>query len=245
MPEVYERVDDLQRDGLQLIQDRCAFCFGVDAVLLSDFARIKKGSAVLDVGCAAGIIPVLLSAKTEAEHIIGIELQESQYRLFERNIILNGLEGRLQAVWGDFMKEPYLFQKASFDHITCNPPYKKAETGLKNPNQSLALARHEIAFHLPTFFKNAALLLKTGGRISLIHRPERLVDILCMMRQYRLEPKRVRFVYPKADRPPTMVLIEGARGERPFLKTEAPLIIYHQDGSYTKELLTIYGRNSE
>lgn len=239
-----ERLDDLQLCGLKLIQNPEWFCFGVDAVLLSDFAAkaIKKDSLVMDFCCGGGIIPVLLSAKCSAKKICGIELIPCMADLAERNVKLNRLGEKIEIYCGDVKKEPFNFKKGSFDYITCNPPYKEWGTGIKNSNEIITAARHEIYLKLEDVIRAAADLLCPGGKIALVHRPERLADIIRLMFENRIEPKRLRFVHPYPNKTATMILIEGAKhgGRKLFL--EPPLYIYDENRNYTEEINRIYGR---
>lgn len=239
-----ERIDDLQLNGLKLIQNPDYFCFGVDAVLLSDFAAkaIKKGSRVMDFCCGSGIIPVLLSAKCDAKNLFGLELFECMADIAKRNVKLNGLDEKVEIICGDVKKEPFLFKKCSFDYITCNPPYKEAGTGIKNSDSVITAARHEIFLSLEEVLCSAAALLVPGGKIALVHRPERLADIIRLMYQNKIEPKRLRFVHPYPQKTATMILIEGTKhgGRKLFL--EPPLYIYDENRNYTDEINRIYGR---
>ena len=238
-----ERIDDLQLDGLKLIQNPEWFCFGVDAVLLADFAKksIKKGSKVVDFCTGNGIIPVLLSAKSDAKHITGIEIQECVANLAKRNVDFNKLEDKLLILKEDIKNAEKLFGKSSIDYITCNPPYKEAESGLKNADDVVTIARHEVLCSLDDIILSAEKILKPGGKIALIHRPERLIDIIWLMRQNKIEPKRIRFIHPYAEKTATMILIEGAKhgGKKLFL--EPPLYIYDENRNYTEEINRIYG----
>ena len=241
----HERVDDLQLNGLRLIQNPSGFCFGIDAVLLSDFAKgsVKKNSRVLDLCTGNGIVPILLSAKTSAAHICGIEIQSEVAEMAQRSVRLNGLEEKISIADGDLKKAPELFGKSVFDNITCNPPYKENMGGLKNAADTLTIARHEIFCTLGGIVDAAAALLKPGGKLAMIHRPERLADIICLMRGARIEPKRLRFVHPSAGKTATMILIEGAKHGRPKLLLEPPLYVHDESGEYTDEINRIYGRN--
>ena len=236
-----ERIDDLQRNGYGIIQDPAKFCFGMDAVLLSGFARVSDGSKVLDLGTGNGIIPILLAAKTGAAHLTGLEIQHESADMAQRSVRLNGLENRLDIAEGDIREAEHLFDAASFDTVTSNPPYMTGGHGLLNPDDAKAIARHEIKCTLEDVIKAAAYCLKPGGAMAMVHRPFRLADIFDTMRKYRIEPKRMKMVYPSAEKEPTMVLIEGRRGGRPRLAVEKPLIIYGSDGKYTQEIYDIYG----
>ena len=239
-----ERIDDLQLGGLKIIQNPEWFCFGVDAVLLSDFAKntIKIGSTVVDFCSGNGIIPLLLSQKTKADKIYGVEIQNCVYDLSCRNIKYNSLEDKILIYNEDIKNASVLFGKSSVDYITCNPPYKENDGGLKNKDDIVTIARHEVLLDLETIISSAKDILKPGGKIAMIHRPERLIDIICLMRQYKIEPKRLRFVHPSPEKTATMILIEGAKhgGKKLFL--EPPLYIYNSSGEYSDEINRIYGR---
>ncbi len=236
-----ERVDELQRNGYRIIQSSGRFCFGMDAVLLSGFARAKEGDKVLDLGCGTGIIPILMEAKTKAAHLTGLEIQEESADMARRSVQLNHLEKKIDIVTGDLKEAERFFDAASFDVITCNPPYMIGQHGLTNPDAPKAIARHEILCTLEDVVRSAAKLLKTGGKFCMVHRPFRLAEIMTVMVQYRLEPKRMRLVYPYADKEPNMVLIEGCRGGRPRMTVEKPLIIFQAPNVYTDELRDTYG----
>ncbi|MCM1088694.1 MAG: tRNA1(Val) (adenine(37)-N6)-methyltransferase [Muribaculaceae bacterium] len=236
-----ERVDDLQRNGYQIIQNPGKFCFGMDAVLLSGFARVKKDSTVLDLGTGTGIIPILLEAKTEAAHLTGLEIQEESADMARRSVHLNGLTHKIDIVTGDIKEAGSLFDAASFDVITSNPPYMIGQHGLTNPEDAKAVARHEILCTLEDVIAQAAGLLKPGGNFFLVHRPFRLTEILTLLHQYKLEPKRMQMVHPFIDKEPNMVLIEANRGGKPRMRVEKPLIIYKEQGVYMPEIYDIYG----
>lgn len=237
----HERIDDLERNGYQIIQNPEKFCFGMDAVLLSGFAQVKPGAAVLDLGTGTGIIPILIEAKTQAAKICAIEIQEESADMARRSVQLNHLEKKIDIVTGDLKEAERFFDAASFDVITCNPPYMIGQHGLTNPDAPKAIARHEILCTLEDVIRSAAKLLKTGGKFCMVHRPFRLAEIMTAMVQYRLEPKRMRLVYPYADKEPNMVLIEGCRGGRPRMTVEKPLIIFQAPNVYTDELRDTYG----
>ncbi len=237
----HERIDDLERNGYQIIQNPEKFCFGMDAVLLSGFAQVKPGAAVLDLGTGTGIIPILIEAKTQAAKICAIEIQEESADMARRSVQLNHLEKKIDIVTGDLKEADRFFDAASFDVITCNPPYMIGQHGLTNPDAPKAIARHEILCTLEDVVRSAAKLLKTGGKFCMVHRPFRLAEIMTVMVQYRLEPKRMRLVYPYVDKEPNMVLIEGCRGGRPRMTVEKPLIIFQAPNVYTDELRDTYG----
>ena len=237
-----ERIDDLQLNGLKLIQDPEAFCFGVDAVLLSDFADVKRGQKVLDIGTGTGIIPILLAGKTKAGSLVGLEIQGKMAEMAARSVELNGLENRVSIVTGDIKDYRKYFSKASFEVVVSNPPYTNKGCGLVNPYDTKAISRHEIMCSLQDVVRAAADLLSPGGQLAMVHRPERLADIICCMRECGIEPKYLRMVHPKPYKKPTMILIKGNRGGNPELKVMDPLYVYNADGTYSEEINRIYGR---
>lgn len=236
-----ERIDDLNRNGYKIIQDMKRFCFGMDAVLLSGFVKLKKGSLVLDIGTGTGIIPILLEAKTLAAHLTGLEIQAESADMARRSISLNNLEQKIDIITGDIKEAEHLFAAASFDVITTNPPYMIGCHGIKNPNEAKAIARHEIACTLRDIVEKSAYLLKPGGHLFMVHRPFRLVEIFSTMVEFGLEPKRMQMVYPYVDKEPNMVLIEACRGGKSRLKVEKPLIVYKEQNCYTDEIYDVYG----
>ncbi len=236
-----ERIDDLERNGYRIIQDTNRFCFGMDAVLLSGFARVKDGAKVLDLGTGTGIIPILLAAKTGASHLTGLEIQVDSADMASRSVRMNGLEDRITIVTGDIKEAGSLFDAASFDVITCNPPYMTSRHGLVNPEDAKAIARHEILCTLKDVIAQTAKLLRPGGNFYMVHRPFRLAEIIVFLREYKLEPKRMQLVYPFVDKEPNMVLIEANRGGRPRMTVEKPLIVYKEPGVYMPEIYDIYG----
>ena len=236
-----ERLDDLQRNGYQIIQDPEKFCFGMDAVLLSGFASAPDGGRVLDLGTGTGIVPILMAAKTGASELVGLEIQEESAEMANRSVLLNDLQDRVKILQGDIKEADQLFEAASFDVVTSNPPYMINSHGLQNPDAPKAIARHEIMCDLEDVIKAAARCLKPGGKFYMVHRPFRLTEIMVLMHQYKLEPKRMKLVYPFVDKEPSMVLIEGARGGKPRITVEKPLIIYESRGKYTQEIYDIYG----
>lgn len=235
-----ERVDELHRNGYQIIQDPKRFCFGIDAVLLSGFARVKKGETVLDLGTGTGIIPILLEAKTEGAHFTGLEIQAESAEMAQRSVELNELEKKVTICQGDLKQFQEIFLDKKFDVVTSNPPYMNAGGGLINPHSAKAIARHEVLCSLDDVVAAAAKALREKGRFYMIHRPHRLTDIMMAFRQYKLEPKRLRFVQPFLDKEPTMVLLEGVKGGNPGLKVETPLIVYREPSQYTQEVYDIY-----
>lgn len=236
-----ERLDTLQRNGYVIIQNPEKFCFGMDAVLLSGFAKAGKGSRVLDLGTGTGIIPILMEAKTKALHLTGLEIQEESADMARRSVQLNGLTGKIDIVTGDIKEAGRLFPAASFDVITCNPPYMIGKHGLTNPDAPKAIARHELLCTLEDVLQAASVLLRPGGHFYMVHRPFRLAEILNGCVQYKLEPKRMQLVHPYVDKEPNMVLLEAVRGGRPRMTVEKPLIVYQAPGVYTPEIYDIYG----
>ena len=224
-----ERLDDLQLKGYEIIQDPKRFCFGIDAVLLSNFAKVKKGETVLDLGTGTGILPILLAGKTEGKHFTGLEIQEESADMARRSVLHNNLEDRIDIVNGDIKEAFSTFKPKLFDVIVSNPPYMLADHGLKNPNDALAIARHEIMCNLDDIMRESSKLMADGkGRFYMIHKPFRLTEILVAMNKYRIEPKRIQFVYPYIDKEPTMVLVEGLRGGKSRVKIEPPIIMYEK-----------------
>ena len=235
-----ERVDDLQ-NGYYVIQDPEKFCFGMDAVLLSGFAKVKEGEEVLDLGTGTGIIPVLLKAKTKGKHFTGLEIQEECAEMARRSVEYNGLGSEITIVRGDIKEAAEIFGAASFHVVTCNPPYMIGQHGIANANSAKAIARHEVLCTLDDILRESAKLLKFHGRFYMVHRPFRLAEIFSRMTAYGIEPKRMKLVHPYVDKEPNMVLIEGSNKGNSRIKVEPPLIVYKKDGSYTEELLTQYG----
>ena len=236
-----ERFDDLQRNGYKIIQNPNKFCFGMDAVLLSGFANVKRGEKALDLGTGTGIIPILLEAKTKGEHFTGLEIQEESADMATRSVAYNNLTDKIQIVNGDIKEAAKLFGPASFDVVTTNPPYMNDNHGIKNPDLPMAIARHEILCSLEDVVREGAKVLKENGRFYMVHRPFRLVEIFTLMTKYRLEPKRMRLVYPYVDKEPNMVLIEGLKGGKSMIKVEKPLIVYKAPNVYTDEIYDVYG----
>lgn len=235
-----ERLDDLQIKGYEIIQSPGRFCFGMDAVLLSSYAKIRNRELALDLGTGTGILPILLEAKNEGEHYTGLEIQEESADMARRSVSHNGLEDKIDIVTGDIKEASGIFGAASFHVITTNPPYMIGEHGLKNEKEALYIARHEALCTLDDILRESARLLKPKGRFYMVHRPFRLPEILAKMSAYGIEPKRMRLVYPYIDKEPNMVLLEGLRGGRPRMQVEPPLIVYQKDGEYTEELMKIY-----
>ena len=237
----HERLDELHRNGYQIIQNPDKFCFGMDAVLLSGFTKVKPGETAIDLGTGTGIIPILLSAKTKGEHFTGLEIQPESADMARRSVALNHLEDKINIEIGDIKDASAQFGASSFHVVTTNPPYMTGQHGLTNPNEAKAIARHEVLCSLEDVIRESARLLKPQGRFYMVHRPFRLAEIMCLMHQYGIEPKRMQLVYPFVDKEPNMVLIEGLRGGKPRITVERPLIVYKEPGVYTDEIYDIYG----
>lgn len=236
-----ERLDELHRNGYYIIQDPKRFCFGMDAVLLSGFANAKAGDKVLDLGTGTGIIPILMEAKTPADDFTGLEIQEESADMARRSVCYNHLEDKIKIVTGDIKDASAQFGASSFDIITTNPPYMIGEHGISSKSDAKAIARHEVLCSLDDILRESAKMLVPGGRFFMVHRPFRLAEIFSKMVQYKIEPKRMKLVYPYVDKEPNMVLIEGLRGGKSRLEVEKPLIVYKEQGIYTDEIYDIYG----
>ena len=236
-----ERVDDLQRCGLKIIQNTEKFCFGMDAVLLSGFAKVKEGEKVVDLGTGTGILPLLLSAKTKGEHFTGLEIQAESAEMARRSVEMNSLSDKIDIVEGDIKNIKELFATQSAEVVVSNPPYMIDDHGVKNPDTPKAIARHEIKCNFNDVAYAAKYLLKNGGRFYLVHRPFRLVEIFSVLKDNGLEPKRMKLVHPYVDHEPNMVLIEAVKGGRSRLRIEKPLIVYESEHKYTQEIYDIYG----
>lgn len=237
-----ERIDDLGLKNLKLIQDKQGFCFGVDAVLLSNFAKnIKKGAKVLDLGTGTGIIATLLCGKTKLDKIIGVEIQPEVANMAKRSIQLNGLEDKFEILNENIIDIPEHLEKNSFDVIVTNPPYQKRNTGIVNDEKRKLISRHEITATLEDFIRVSKILLKDKGEFYMVHRPDRLTDIFCLMRKYHIEPKLIKMVYPNKYKEPNLVLVKGIKNTKSFLKVEKNLYVYDENGSYTDEIKKIYG----
>ena len=236
----HERLDDLQ-NGYYIIQNMQDFCYGIDAVLLSGFAKVKPGERALDMGTGTGIIPILLKAKTQGKHFTGLEIQERSAEMARRSVAYNHLEDTVTIQTGDIKEAAAIFGRASFSVVTCNPPYMTGSHGLTNPHLPKAIARHEVLCTLEDVISQASQVLEPHGRFYMVHRPFRLAEIMGLMMKYKLEPKRMRLVYPFVDKEPNMVLIEGLSGGNPRITVESPLIVYDKPGVYTKEIREIYG----
>ena len=238
-----ERIDDLEFNGYKIIQNENGFCFGIDSVLLSDFAKnLRNNSKVLDLGTGTGILCILLSGKTKLSHIVGVEVQQDVAEMAKRSVELNSLQNKISILNENILKLENIYEKGSFDVIVTNPPYKKQNTGVENESEKKLISRHEITATLEDFIKVSKNLLKDKGEFYMVHRPERLVDIIFLMRKYKIEPKQIQFVATKIGKEPNLVLIKGIKNAKEFLKFEKILYVYKEDGSYTDDILKIYGK---
>ena len=237
-----ERLDDLQLKGYEIIQHPGRFCFGMDAVLLSAFARVKTGECVLDRGTGTGILPILLAGKTNGKHFTGLEIQPESAEMARRSVIYNHLEEKVSIVEGDIKNASSIFGNSSMDVITTNPPYMISEHGLQNEGDAKTVARHEVLCNLDEILRESARILRPNGRFYMVHRPFRLAEIFSKMISYRIEPKRMRLVHPYVDKEPNMVLIEGYRDGKSRLTVEKPLVVYQEPNLYSDEILEIYGK---
>ncbi|MDE6182214.1 MAG: tRNA1(Val) (adenine(37)-N6)-methyltransferase [Eubacteriales bacterium] len=235
-----ERIDELHRNGYVIIQDTKRFCFGMDAVLLSSFATAKKGDKVFDIGTGTGIIPILMEAKTQASEFFAIDIQEESVEMAKRSISLNKLEEKIKVYHLDIKNVFDKFEKNTFNIVTSNPPYMNMGGGLLNDFTPKAIARHEILCNLDDILKGASGLLKPKGKFYMVHRPNRLADIIEGLRKYKLEPKTIRFVQPYENKEPNMVLIEAVKNGGAMLKILPTLIVYNENKEYTKEIYDIY-----
>ena len=238
-----ERIDDLEFKNLKIIQNKDGFCFGIDSVLLSDFAKnISKGSKIMDLGTGTGILPILLSAKTLNTNFVGVEIQKDVAEMAERSVKFNSLENKIEIINLNILNLKDKYKRGSFDVVVTNPPYKKINTGIVNENDKKLISRHEITASLEDFLEIASYLLKDFGELYIVHRPERLVDILSLMREKNIEPKKIKFVYPNQNKKANMILIRGVKCGKPFLEFDDNLYLYDKDGNYTNEILKIYNK---
>lgn len=241
-----ERIDDLEYKGLKIIQNKDGFCFGIDSILLSDFANeIKRNSRVIDLGTGTGIIGIMLCAKTELSKMIGVEIQKEVYNMAKRSIKLNNFQDKFEIINDNIKNLENKIEMGTFDAVVTNPPYKKVGTGIINENEKKLVSRHEITANLEDFIKISTKLLKDKGSLYMVHRPDRLVDIIELLRKYKLEPKKIRFVQPSVKKEANMLLIKATKNAKPFLKIEKPLYVYKENGEYTSEILKIYNKEEK
>jgi tRNA1Val (adenine37-N6)-methyltransferase len=235
-----ERIDYLVDQRLRIIQNPQGFCFSMDAVLLAHFADVRQNDVVCDLGTGTGVIPLLISMRFPSVRIDGLEIQDNMADMASRSVKLNGLEGKITIHSGDLRNACRIFSSSRFDLVTSNPPYMPTGTGIQNQTPEIAAARHEVLCSLEDVINSASQIVRSRGRVALVHKPQRLVDIFCLMRHYRIEPKRFRLVYPKLNSEPNMVLVEGVKDGKPGMMTEKPLYVYQSDGEYTQEVRSIY-----
>ncbi len=238
-----ERIDDLEYKDLKIIQNENYFCFGIDSILLSDFAKeIKKDSTILDIGTGTGIISILLSKKTECKKIYALEIQKDIAEMANRSVKLNNLEDTITIINDNIKNIINHLNANSVNAIVTNPPYKKENSGVKSENINKLISRHEITANLEDFIANGNKVLKDKGSFYMVNKPERLSEIINIFNKYKIEAKRLRMVYSKVDSKPNLILIKGVKNAKPFLEIEKPLIIYNKDNSYTDEILKIYNK---
>ena len=238
-----ERIDNLEIENLKIIQRKDGFCFGIDSVLLSDFAKnIKNGCNVLDLGTGTGILGFLLIAKTKLKKVIGVEIQNEIADMALRSIKMNNLEDKFEIINSNIKDLDKKLKLDNYDVIITNPPYKKMNSGAINENKIKLISRHEVEANLSDYIKMSFKLLKDKGSLFMVHRAERLVDILSDMRAYKMEPKRIKFVYSYKGSDCKLVLIEAIKNGKSFVRVESPLYIYNEDNTYTEEILRIYNK---
>lgn len=235
-----EKVEDLQCRGLKIIQNKDWFCFGMDAVLLANYCDIKDGEEVVDLGTGTGIIPILIYGKNNVKKIYGLELQKEVAEMAKRSIVLNSLEKYIEIVNENVKDYKKHLKKNHFDTVVTNPPYIQAKNNLVSPKEKKAISKHEIEGNLEDFIKTASELLKHRGKLYMVYRPNRLVEVFELMKSYKIEPKKIRFVQNRKDEKPNLVLIKGIKAANPHLIVEKPLIIFDEDGNYTQEVNKIY-----
>ena len=238
-----EKIDDLEFKNLKIIQNKDGFCFGIDSILLTDFAKnIKNNAKVLDLGTGTGIIPILLYGKTKNTKFVGVEIQPEVAEMANRSVKLNLLENNIEILNTNILELSKIYNRGSFDVVTTNPPYKKINTGVINENNKKLISRHEITASLEDFIRTASFLLKDLGEFYMVHRPDRLVDIFYEMRKNKIEPKKIKFIYPNKNKKTNLVLIKGIKNGKQFLEFENNLYVYNEDGNYTNEILKIYNK---
>ena len=238
-----ERIDDLEINNLKIIQKKDGFCFGIDSVLLSDFAKdIRNNAKVIDLGTGTGILPILLCAKTNLSQIIGIEIQKEIAEMAERSCKINNLQEKFKVINSDINCLAGKISFNEFDSVIMNPPYMKLNTGKINVNEKKLISRHEITASLEDFINISYKLLKDKGSLYIVHRPNRLTDVCSLLRKYKLEPRLLRFVYPKEHAEANLFLIKAIKNGGSFLKIDKPLYVYKKNGEYTDEILKIYNK---
>jgi tRNA1Val (adenine37-N6)-methyltransferase len=236
-----EKIDDLMRNGYRIIQDPKRFCFGIDAVLLSGFAKVLPGETVLDLGTGTGILPILLEAKTKGEHFTGLEIQEESADMARRSVLLNHLEDKISIVTGDICDASEQFGASSFSVITVNPPYIISSHGLTNGSDAKTIARHEVFCTVEDVCEAAKRALRFGGRLCICQRPDRLADAMCAMRRHGIEPKRLLWMIHSVGKKPSLFLLEGKKGANKGMVVLPPLFLKDEHGNYTPQALEVYG----
>lgn len=237
-----ERIDDLGVNDLKIIQDKEGFCFGVDAVLLANYCKIKKNSKVVDLGTGTGIIPILIAGKSEASEVIGVEIQEEVANMANRSVVLNNLQAKIKIINEDLKNITNILKPGEYNVVTSNPPYMHSD-GIKNINDKKAISRHEIKCNLEDVIKAASKLLMPHGKFYMIHRPIRLADIITIGRMYKLEPKEIVFIHPKYNKAPNIMLMQFTKGAKPELKVLDPIYVYDDCGEYTNQIREIYSKD--
>ena len=241
-----EKIDDLELNNLKIIQNKDWFCFGMDSVILSDFAKnIKNNSNIIDLGTGTGILPILLSQKTNAKKLVGIEIQNDVANMAQRSIYLNNLEDKIEIICEDLKNIKKTYENKTFDVVVTNPPYKKIGTGITNENENKLISRHEITANLEDFISASSYLLKDLGTLYMVNRAERLVDVICLLKKYKIEPKEITFVQSNKNKEPNIFLIKAVKHAKPFLKINKPIFVYDENGSYSQEILKIYGKDNK
>lgn len=235
-----ETLDDLQLKGIHIIQKKEGFRFGVDAVLLANFAKVKKNATVIDLCSGTGIIPFIIKGKSQCGVIKGVEIQGEFAEMANRTAMYNNFSDEIKFIEGDLKDKELLKSLGRVDIVTVNPPYKVYSSGILNDSDKNAIARHEVCCTLEDVIVAARTLLKDNGKFFMVHRPDRIVDIFTLMRKYKIEPKRIRFIHPKPGKAPNILLVEGQRDGGTFLKIEDPLYVHMEDDSYSEEIKAMY-----
>lgn len=238
-----ETLDELSLGNIKIIQKKNGYRFSLDPILLIDFCRIKRYENVIDIGTGSGIIAQVLAKISKAKRIVGLELQKSMVDMAERSVVINGLSKRVEIRQGDVRKIRSLFSAGIFNVVVCNPPYRRAGSGRINPRSEQAIARHELEVKVEDIVKASKYLLKDKGRLYLIYLTERLGELISILRNHRIEPKRLRFIYPKPQTDSDMVLIEAMHNAGAGLKVDPPFYIYNSDGKNTEEFRRLYEKD--
>jgi len=244
MLQPHERIDDLQYKGLKIIQDDRRFCFGTDAVLLADFADVRRNDRLADLGTGTGILPILIRGRVAYRSCDAVEIQATMAEMAGRSVALNSLEQVIKVHTADLRDLKEVLPAGAYGAVVCNPPYKKAGSGIPNDEQAHAIARHELTCTMEDVCRSAARLLKNSGRLAMIQQSDRIMDIFFTMRQFDLEPKRCRLVQPRAGTPPNLILVEGVKQGKSYMKWESTLCVFDGQGNYTDEMNKIYHRGA-